>query len=129
VSSSGVRADADRGAGLLSTMFGALVFLIFLLFSAQLLLGLFTRTIATDAAQLGAQRLARGASAGDARGDVEQVVGPDILLRAGPVAAEPDVVRYEVAVKSPGLLGAPWMGPWATDEIVRQGYARLERFR
>ena len=127
------RCRGDEGAGLVSTMFGILVFLLFLLLACQLLVGLFARTVASDAAMLGAQRLARGAQADDAYADVDQAVG-DALLGAGEVPDEQDptrleYVRYRVRMRAPRLLGAPWLGPWATDEIVRDGRARVERRR
>lgn len=53
-----VRCQGDRGAGLVSTFAGFLVFLVFLLFACQTLLGLFARSSVSAAAFDGARSVA-----------------------------------------------------------------------
>jgi hypothetical protein len=114
--------------------FGLLVFLLFLMFAAQLLIGLYVRTVAMDAAMLGAQRMARQATPADAHADVAQLVGR-ALVSAEPVAAaddplaDPDYVRYRVVVQPPVLLRPPVIGGWMTDPVPRDARARIERRR
>jgi hypothetical protein len=120
----------DDGAGQIGTVFGLLVFLVFLLFACQMLLLLFRRTAAGDAAMLGAQRIARGATATEAQESARQAVGR--AFRNGqeiPDSAPADYVTYEVTIEAPGIMGSPWLGPWATDDISRSARARRERLR
>src|SRR3954470_18723888 len=63
------RCDQERGAGLIGTAFGVAIFLLFLLFAVQVLLGLYTTSVVTSTALDAANRLAR---AGDPTLDSRQ---------------------------------------------------------
>lgn len=52
------RTGDDAGTGLIGTISGFLVFLALMLFAVQTLLGLYTRSVVTDAAHEGARRVA-----------------------------------------------------------------------
>lgn len=138
-SASGLR--SDRATGVFGTTFGFLVFLIFLLFSVQLLFGLYVRTTVTAVASDLAQRAANeGASLdperfasyeNEARGrlgrygdDAEFHFALSDLDRDGMA----DTVEVRVDASLPTLLPAKW-APLSPTSFTRTMSARLEVFQ
>lgn len=137
------RATARRqaGAGLFSAAFGLTVFLVFLLFTVQLLFGLHARTAVTAVAADLAQRAANDGAALDAarlRAYEEQGrrrlgrYGDDVEMRFALVDADADGTDDTVAVTVhaalPILLPVRWTGASPT-EFRRTMRARLEVFQ
>lgn len=134
------RGRGDEGTGLIATIAGLLVFLALLLFAAQTLVALFTRSTTTDAAYEGA-RLVAGARTPhdgspvpeDARLHAEQVVR-DQLGRFGArvdldwSTSDWDTVALTVRARPPGFLWAS-LGTVAPSMIERTVRVRVERWR
>lgn len=126
-------ARPDEGAGVVSTFIGASIFLVFLLFAAQLLLGLYTTSVVTavayDAAKTaaGADALggpdARGRAVDDARRQLG-ALGEDARFDW---AEDDDAVRLTVRVRRPPVL--PGLLPQLRPVIVRTARVRAERVR
>jgi hypothetical protein len=123
------RGRGDIGAGLIGLMGSVLVFMIFLLFATQLLVGLYARSVVSGAAFDGAQYVARHQGAGDvgARQTVEAQVGAS-LVSAGVTGRDADNVDYTVIVSAPRFLSKTWL-PGSADTISRTARARIERRR
>lgn len=133
-------ACADTGAGLFGTVVGLLVFLALMLFAVQLLVGLYTRTVVTDAAHEGARRVAGArvdhadpSAVADARDRAEAEVRRS-LGRVGDdaeidwSASTPDQVALRVRARPPGFLWTALRGP-GTALVERTVHARIERAR
>jgi hypothetical protein len=134
-------AAADRGAGLVSALVGITVFLTLLLFSAQLLVGLYARSVVTAAA-FDAARIAAGAASdsdGDGLPDGDALSAAEtharrLLGRFGREQArfdwsvDGDRVALRVRAAAPRLLGAG-LGNGILGDIDRTVRVRLERFR
>lgn len=134
-------ARADTGAGLFPSAFGFTVFLIFLLFTVQVLFGLYARTTVTAVASDLAQRAANeGAALTGARFDAYVAearrrlgrYGDDAEFRFALVDADDDGTDDTVAVtvdaSLPILLPVRWSGASPT-EFSRTMRARLEVFQ
>lgn len=132
---------ADAGAGLFPTAFGFTVFLIFLLFTVQVLFGLYARTTVTAVATDLAQRAANeGPALTDARFDAYVVearrrlgrYGDDADFRFTLVDADADgtddTVSVTVDASLPILLPVRWSG-YSPAEFSRTMRARLEVFQ
>lgn len=118
------RAD-EEGTGVVSTFVGAAIFLVCLLFAAQVLLGLYLTSVVSAVAS-DAARTAAGASAPP----VDEVAASARrqLGAAGSGATfswtmDDDAVRLTVRVPRPGML------PVLTSPIVRTVRVRVERWR
>lgn len=134
-------ANGEEGAGLLSALVGVVVFLILLLFGAELLLGLYARSVVTAAA-FDAARIAAGAASdvdGDGVPDAEAVAAAEeharhLLGRFGrdrtrfDWRVDDDQVMLRVRAASPRLVGAA-LGTGLLGDIDRTVHVRLERFR
>jgi Flp pilus assembly protein TadG len=134
------RLRGDDGTGLVGMMAGFLVFLLFLFFAMQLLLRLYTTSVATgaafDAAHLlagrnGQQMADQGAMQAEAERLVRAQTGNTLFDAAGVVpqtdpAYEPGFVTYRVQVRPPVFLDAPG-DFWLTRPIVRTARVRIER--
>jgi hypothetical protein len=128
-------ATPDRGAGLLSTTAGVVVFLIFLLFAVQLLFGLYASSavnaVANDAAVLAAtadappldviEAQAR-ASLGSAGAAATFTWRADDADRDG----DPDTIVLEVVTRPPRFIPPSIGGAIGLDEIRRTVRVRLE---
>lgn len=126
---------ADRGAGLLSTAAGVVVFLVFLLFAVQLLFGLYASSavnaVANDAAVLAAtadappldviEAQAR-ASLGDAGAAATFTWRTGDADRDG----DPDTIVLEVVTRPPRFIPPSIGGAIGLDEIRRTVRVRLE---
>jgi hypothetical protein len=134
-------ARCESGTGLFSTAFGFTVFLIFLLFTVQVLFGLYARTTVTAVAADLAQRAANEGPAldGDRVRAYEEEgrrrlgrYGNDAEFRFALVDADADGVDDTVAVtvdaSLPILLPVRWSGASPTD-FTRTMRARLEVFQ
>jgi Flp pilus assembly protein TadG len=122
------RDRGDAGAGLIGLMFSVLVFLIFLLFATQLLIGLYARSVVAGAAFDGAQYVARHPQ-DDGRGaltTVQNEVGATLVTTR--VTRDADYVEYTVVVSAPRFLSKTWL-PDSADTIERTARARIERPR
>jgi hypothetical protein len=110
------------------------VFLVFLLFTVQLLVGLYGRSVVTSAAYDGASRVAghRSADQGRARADAEervrQEVG-DLHVTFDWSASTADTVVLRVQADNPRFVFGGFGGPLATDHIDRTVSVRVERVR
>jgi Flp pilus assembly protein TadG len=119
----------DDGAGLFSTAFGLLIFFLFLFFSLQIALAMYTRTLASSAAQEGARRIAQRAGAVNAEPDADRAAGQMLggtLVSAHRIASDsPDYVTYRVEAHPPTVLrsSVPWLG----GPVERIARVKIER--
>ena len=128
--------DGDRGAGLLSTAAGVLVFLVFLLFAVQLLFGLYAASTVTAVANDAA---VRAASAGapplerieaDARrnlGEVGAAASFTWSIEDADGDGVDDTVVLEVVARPPRFVPPSIGGVIGVDEIRRAVRVRLEQ--
>jgi Flp pilus assembly protein TadG len=128
---------AERGAGLVATLFGGLVFLLLLLFAVQVLVGLYVRSVVTAAAYDAALAVAGGGAHGDAGGQEANVAAAEATARSrlGGIGARmaftwqevsSDRVVVEVHVVAPEFLPLH-LAPLAV--VDRTVIVRTERFR
>ncbi len=132
----------DRATGVFATTFGFTVFLIFLLFTVQLLFGLYVRTtvtaVATDLAQLAANE-GRGAITTERRtfyedearrrlGDYADDATFEFTLVDVDSDGREDTVAVHVDASLPTLLPARWI-PGSPTSFERTMRARLEEFQ
>ena len=130
-----------RGTGVFATAFGFTVFLIFLLFTVQVLFGLHTRTTVTAVASDLAQRAAsEGATLDQARFDAYAAearrrlggYGDDAEFAFALTDADgdgrDDTVAVTVDASLPTLLPMRWSG-YSPTEFRRTMRARLEVFQ
>ena len=128
--------DGDRGAGLLSTAAGVVVFLVFLLFAVQLLFGLSAASTVTAVANDAA---VRAASAGapplerieaDARRNLGEVGAAASFTWSTEDAdgdGVDDTVVLEVVARPPRFVPPSIGGAIGVDEIRRAVRVRLEQ--
>lgn len=134
------RARTEGGVGLVGTISGLLVFLALLLFAVQTLVGLYTRSVVTDAAHEGARIVAGArvdhrdpAAVAAARTRAEAEVR-SLLGRFGDsveldwAGSTADTVALRVRARPPGFLWATLRGPGSAlfERTVR---VRVEAFR
>ncbi|WP_436792676.1 hypothetical protein [Actinospongicola halichondriae] len=132
----------DRATGVFGTTFGFTVFLIFLLFTVQLLFGLYVRTtvtaVATDLAQQAANE-GPGALSPERRayyedeahrrlGDYADDATFDFLLVDVDADGQDDTVAVHVEASLPTLLPARWI-PGSPTSFERTMRARLEELQ
>lgn len=136
------RARCDDGSGLLSAFAGISVFLLFLLFAVQLLVGLYTRSVVTDVTRAGAAAVAGArvdhedpAAVAEAEQAAEDHMR-DQLGRAGDAArfdwsgTDGEQVVLRVRVRAPRFLFGRFAAtPLATDEVDRTVRVRVEALR
>jgi hypothetical protein len=135
------RRRSQRGTGVFASAFGLTVFLIFLLFTVQVLFGLYTRTTVTAVASDLAQRAANegaaldearfAAYADEARRRLGEY-GDDTEFRFAFVDSDgdgaDDTVAVTVDASLPILLPVRWSGYSPTD-FTRTMRARIEVFQ
>jgi len=129
--------NRDRGAGLLGTSFGILVFLGFLFFAVQLLFNLYATSVVTSATYDAARRVATvGHNATQADIDKSEAAARDALGGYAQrvrfdwdVASDPSVVRLHVKAKNPRFLGPSIDTLVGFDEIDRTVVVRVEEFQ
>lgn len=137
-----LRLRGDGGAGLIGTIAGVVVFLMFLLFAVQLLFGLYSSSTITATAYDTAQRAAgRGASrsaaalttyAEDARRTLGQM-GEDATftwdLPDTDGDGEPDTVVLELVATPPRFVPRSIGGMIGFEEVRRTVRVRIEEFQ
>ena len=129
--------NRDRGAGLLGTSFGILVFLGFLFFAVQLLFNLYATSVVTSATYDAARRVATvGHPATQADVDAAETNARDALGGYAhrvtfecDVTSEPNVVRLHVTATNPRFLGPSIDTLVGLDEIDRTVVVRVEKFK
>jgi hypothetical protein len=128
--------NRDRGAGLLGTSFGILVFLGFLFFAVQLLFNLFATSVVTSATYDAARRVATvGHPATQSDIDKAEAAARDALggyarrvTFEWDVASDPNVIRLHVRATNPRFLGPSIDTLVGLDEIDRTVVVRVEEF-
>jgi hypothetical protein len=120
----------ETGTGVFATAAGMLVFLCFLMFAVELLLGLHAATVVTSVANDTARRAA--ADGAPPRGVLEADLASS-LGRMGERAeitwgSEPDVVVLSVAVTPPRFVPASIGGAVGLDRVERTVRVRQEGF-
>jgi hypothetical protein len=130
-----LRPRAEQGAGLLSTVAGVVVFLVFLLFAVQLLFGLYATStvnaVANDAAVRAASADAPPLEVieGQARNSLGEV-GDSASFRWTVDDTDhdgvPDTVVLEVVARPPRVIPRSIGGAIGLDEIRRTVRVRLE---
>jgi hypothetical protein len=133
----GVHEARERGAGLLSTSAGVLVFLMFLVFAVQLLFGLYASStvtaVAHDAAQRAATRTAPPLPTieAEARRSLGRV-GDDATFTWTTEDADgdgqDDTLALRVVARLPRFV-PPSLGGLGLDDVDRTVRARLEAFQ
>lgn len=121
---------SDEGAGVLSTFIGAVIFVVFLLFAAQLLLGLYLTSV-VGAVTYDAAKTAAGSDAVGGQSVAVESARRQ-LGRLGSRAefewvADDDAVRLTVRVPRPPVLAG--FLPLVDDSIERTARVRVERVR
>src|SRR3954452_14344588 len=105
--------NRDRGAGLLGTSFGILVFLGFLFFAVQLLFNLYATSVVTSTTYDAARRVATVGHPAT-RSDIERAEASARDALGGyarrvtfewDVASDPSIVRLHVTARNPRFLG------------------------
>lgn len=130
---------ADDGAGLIGTTSGVLVFLCFLLFAVQLLVGLFGRSVVTSIALSGANRVAGArvdhsdatavaVARAQAETEMRQLLGRQASRTTFDWSAStPDEVVLRVHANLPRFLLPGVQGRLGTDTVDRTIRVRVER--
>jgi hypothetical protein len=128
------RCRGDEGSGLIGTIGAVVVFLAFLLFAVQLLVGLYGRSVVTSAAYDGARLVAghrssdRVAARTDAEQRMRQLVG-GLDPQFDWSGSDDDIVVLRVQADNPRFMLPGFAGPLATDHIDRTVTVRVERVR
>ncbi len=128
------RCRGDAGTGLFANVGAIVVFLAFLLFAVQLLVGLYARSMLSGVAYDGARSVAgyRSTDRDRARAQAEQrmrqEVG-DLALVFDWSTSTDDTIVLRVQADSPRFLLPGLAGPLTTDHIDRQVSVRVERPR
>ena len=125
----------ERGAGVIGTVVGVLVFLVLVMFATQVLLGLYTTSVMTavtyDAAKAVAGADADGEAA--ARDDAEDNARRQLGRFGGGVhfdwAVGPDAVRLTVRAQRPTLLPRALAAGAGMADVVRTVRVRSEAVR
>jgi hypothetical protein len=129
-----IRSEAERGTGLIGTLSGVLVFIVLLLFAAQVLLNLYATSVVTAAAY-DAGRVVAGSDAGlvaipEAQAQAESVLGRYAAnVRWDWSASDDDVIDVHVVATNPNKLLPGMAGKLAFDTVDRHVRVRVERFR
>ena len=127
---------AARGAGLLSTAAGVVVFLVFLLFAVQLLFGLYASSTVNAVANDAAVRAASAdapplevieAQARESLGEVGRSASFTWSADDADADGEPDTVVLEVVARPPRFIPPSIGGAIGLDEIRRTVRVRQEQ--
>ncbi len=128
------RCRGDHGTGLIANIAAITVFLAFLLFAVQLLVGLYARSMITGVAYDGARSVAsyrttdREHAQRQAEARMRAEVG-DLALVFDWDASTDDSIVLRIKADSPRFMLPGLTGPLATDHIDRQVSVRVERLR
>jgi hypothetical protein len=129
----------EAGSGLIATVGAVLVFIIFMLFAVQLLIGLYGRSVITGMAYDGAREVAgfqnrkgQPISVDDARrlaeGNMRREVG-DMNVQFSWVGSTDDTVVLRVQADNPRFLWPGLSQGLATDHIDRTVRVRVEKLQ
>ena len=131
----------DIGTALISSIAGLLVFLAMLLFAVQTLIGLYTRSVVTDAAHEGARLVAGARVSQSGAGGAARTLGSGPNERSDASSgdsattcastgrpAPPDTVSLRVRARPPGFLWDALRGPGSA-LVDRTVTVRVERPR
>ena len=130
------RANAEAGAGLLSTAAGVVVFLVFLLFAVQLLFALYASSTVTAVANDAASRAASAdapplavieRNARDSLGEVGKTASFEWDLEDADGDGELDTVVLEVVTQPPRFIPRSIGGSIGLDEVRRTVRVRTEQ--
>jgi Flp pilus assembly protein TadG len=122
----GPRVHRARGAGVFSSAFGLMFFLVFLLFAVQLLWGLYATSVVTAAAYDAGRTAARTGDAGAGAARFERTIGGyDARVD---IAVDDEVVVVTVAGDNPTLLPDRWATALPFGAIDRTIRIRRETF-
>jgi len=125
--------EADRGAGLLATLIGVMVFLVLLLVAVQVLYNLYATSAVTAATYDGARIAAGYAAAGDPRAHEAAAAHVKDILGAYGDRVEltwietAEVESLTVRASNPSFLPRGLRGPLGLDHIERTVRVRIER--
>jgi len=130
-----VRWRQQDGSGALSTILGAGVFLLLMLFAAQVLVGLYASSV-INAATYDAAKAVAGSDGGDGAraGAVANAqaqlgaYGTKVAFTWDPDGRNPDVVKLQARAPRPSFLPTALTGPVLGD-IVRTVTVRVEKVR
>jgi hypothetical protein len=106
------RCRGDEGSGVVSSLAGVAAFLAFLLLAAHVIVGLYARSVVTDAASSAARRVAGAASIDEpaaaalAEGRIREALGAMGARAAIRWHLGDDSVEVTVRVELPGLIAA-----------------------
>lgn len=123
----------DHGAGVISTFMGVIVFLLFLLFAAQLLVGLYTESVVgavtydAAASVAGAAVVESSVAQAAAVAEARRQLGHMGSRASFTWSVDGDAVRLTVRVERPPLL--PGLLPAVRGPIERTMRVRTERVR
>ena len=129
-----MRRPDQHGSGALSTILGAGVFLLLMLFAAQVLVGLYTTSV-VGAATYDAAKTVAGSDGGsaamaDASANAQaQLGGYGRRVTFDWSGSTADVVRLQARAPRPSLLPAALAGPVGLGDIVRTVMVRVEKVR
>jgi hypothetical protein len=122
---------------MLGTVAAIFVFLVFLLFAVQLLVGLWGRSVVTTAAYDGARHVAGRQGQRDQDNAIRQAESR-IRQQLGAIGNTaditwpqrgPEVIEVRVQADNPRFLSSAIAGPLATDHIDRRVIVRVEKDR
>lgn len=129
------RCSSDRGAGLMGSAFGVLVFLILLLTSAQILYGLYARSIVTDAAFDAARKVAgydgsaNAIGPGQAEAELRATLGEfGATATIRWISTGGDDIVLQVSGPTPSFLPAGFSGRLPVDSVNTTVRVRNEQF-
>lgn len=121
----------QSGTGVLGTVIGAGVFLLFMLFAVQVLVGLYTSSV-VNAATYDAAKTVAGLDGGDAaeadavRNAMAQLGGYGKRVTFTWDGTDDEVVRLQARGPRPSLLPPALTGPVGLGDIVRKVTVRRE---
>lgn len=124
----------ESGTGVISTTLGAGVFLLLMLFAAQVLVGLYASSVVNAAAYDAAKSVAGSDGGEAARADAERNAQSQLGTYGTRVtfdwsASTDDTVRLIIHSPRPTFLPAALTGPVGLGDIVREVTVRREKIR
>lgn len=126
-------AARDRGAGIISSLFGLMIFLVFLLFATQLLFSLYATSVITNAAYDAGRQVAQTGDTAVGNARFEGAVGSyeaDVAFsfEGGTGFADADVIIVTVTGENPTLLPDRFAQPLPFANVERTIRIRNEKF-
>lgn len=124
---------ADRGAGIISSLFGLMIFLVFLLFATQLLFSLYATSVISNAAYDAGRQVARTGDTAIGQARFDGAVGSyDASVTFGHEGGtgfnDADVILVTVTGRNPTLLPDRFAEPLPFATVNRTVRVRNEKF-